>query len=197
MIVQKLMSTMSTLISGALFNTISTEAPNIAEAYLNFKENVLKDLGGVTSSAWPKLLTVEAANLRRQKRWIDASRKFEAAGQYYSAMYCLHKAIEVNEGYASDSFRTLSYLYHKVGRHERAKRYAGYADYRLARENVSVAKKYLKERGIKKDMGKFSAEVGSMVYDDHETFRNNLEEYARLETAKAAPAPAIGLLCRK
>ncbi len=197
MIVSKVMSYMKTLVNGALLSTISTEAPNIAEAYHSLKENVLKDIGGVAATAWPKLLTSEAAGLRRQKRWVDASKKFEAAGQYYSAMYCLHKAIEVNEGFASDNFRTLSHLYHKVGRHERAKRYAGFADYRLAKENVSVAKKYLRERGIRKDMGKFSAEVGSMVYDDHETFNNNLEEYARLEMANVSPAPTTGLLCRK
>jgi tetratricopeptide (TPR) repeat protein len=188
---------MSTPVIGALAATIQTEAPNIAEAYLKLKQNILKDVGGAAGAVWPNLLTFEASGLRRQKRWIDASKKFEAAGQYYSAMYCLHKAIEVNEGFASDNFRTLSYLYHKVGRHERAKRYAGYADYRLAKENVSTAKKYLKERGIKKDMREFSKEVGTMVYDDHETFNKNLEEYVRIETAKAGPRPSDGLLCRK
>jgi len=188
---------MSTLTSMALFKTIALDVPDVAEAYHSLKENVLKDIGGIASTAWPRLLTSEVAGLRRQKRWIDASRKFEGVEQYYSAMFCLHKAIEVSEGYASDNFRALSHLYHKVGRHERAKRYAGFADYRLAKENVSAARKYLKERGIKKDMGKFSAEVGGMVYDDHETFNKNLEEYARLEVTNAAPAPSTGLLCRK
>lgn len=188
---------MTNVTSSALFKTIALDVPDITEAYHNLKENVLKDIGDAASGAWPRLLTGEAAGLRRQQRWIDASKKFEAAGQFYSAMYCLHKAIEVNEGYASDNFRTLSHMYHKVGRHERAKRYASFADYRLAKENVSVAKKYLSARGIKKDMGKFSAEVGAMVYDDHETFNKNLEEYARLEVTNAAPAPATGLLCRK
>lgn len=197
MIVSKLMSSMPTLTSGALLSTISTEAPNIAEAYHALKENVLKEIDGVASAAWPKLLTIDAASLGRQRRWIAASRKFEAVGQYYSAMFCLHKAIEVNEGFASDNFRVLSYLYHKVGRHDRAKRYAGYADYRLARENISFAKKYLRDRGIRKDMKKFFNEVGAMVYDDHEVFKKNLEEYARLEMAKAAPAPVTRLACQK
>src|SRR3989338_3001230 len=167
MIVSKFMLSVSSLTSGALFNTISTDAPDIAEAYHILKENVLKDIKGVVSAAWPKLLTSEAPALRAQGRWIDASRKFEEAAQYYCAMYCLHKAIEVNEGFASDNFRTLSYLYHKVGRHDRAKRYSGYANYRLARENVSAAKKYLNARGIRKDMEEFKVEVGAMVYDDH------------------------------
>lgn len=199
MLVNKMQGTraLNEYFEGALLNTILTDVPDMAAAFYKLRNDVVQQLNKFTAPSWSKALTEQAKQLRRQNNWIAASSKFEAAGQYYSAMYCLHKAIDLRQGVASDHYHKLAGLYRTVGRTTRAKRYVKYSDYELVRENRAYAKDYLQQNGLNKTMPQFERDVGEMMSDDHETFARNIEEYKKDVLAQAAEKSTTGLLCSK
>lgn len=98
-----------------------------------------------TTNVADPFLTMDylARSLYRGGHWVEASKVYEEADDYYRAMYCLHRAIEKRDGLKSANYRKIAELYAKVEKNKRSSNYVSYANYQLRRESVSFAKNFL------------------------------------------------------
>ncbi len=113
---------------------------DLKSLYQQFQSEVVKPVKSTSVS--------HARSLYRDGKWIDASKVFEAIGDRYRAMYCLHRALEAKEGVKSENYKKIAELYSSVGRTKRAKRYVNSSNYQLIRENKRCAKEFPTEKGI-------------------------------------------------
>ena len=127
-----------------------------------------------------------AREQRRNGKWVEASKSFEATGETYSAMYCLHMAIEKKDGMASEHYRKLAQFYNKVGRHQRAKRYLGYSSHARYKENLNIARNFCKNCPQKIEVKELARAFGDAMTDDRETFVANLHNYAKTRSEPLA-----------
>jgi hypothetical protein len=169
-----------TSIAGDVLSAVRDKAISLKDGYQRLTADVIK-----RSDSKEYLVSLAKAQ-RREGKWTEAAATFEAAGETYSAMFCLHAALERGQGNASDHFRKLSQLYHKVGRHERAKRYGGYSDHARLHENVAIANSYCRDCKKKIDVKKLTGDFGEAMYDDKATFLNNLKIYVHGENSRVA-----------
>jgi len=161
---------------GANFEDVqSSTTRELYKSYRALNDSVLK-----TATARGYLIS-QAKEQRRNGRWAEASASFESAGEIYSAMYCLHMAIEKKKGNASDHFYKLSQLYRQVGRNERGERYFGYYQHAKYKENLEVARQFYRNYPQRPNLKKLAQDFGDAMTDDHNTFVKNLDKYVKNE----------------
>lgn len=146
------------MLGQGLAQTFFSNMPDFREAYQKLQKDVVK-------------------GLYRNGQWACASKYYEDAGKYYSAMYCLHKAIETKDGTTSEHYKNLAQLYSKVKHPGRAKRYMGYYWYQVMRENRSYTTSFFRRNNINLDISQMVRDFGETMYEDHETFNKSLEIY--------------------